>query len=152
MRMVLVAAQPRLASTSTRSSPPVLAQGVTLWLQPEKAITNVSFPGRSFVPGKGCAPAQHRCGMQERAVRATMSHCCWLDTAMLQGVGPARCLHLLLLPRVCWYNSGFTSESGPIVGWVVMACQDVKATWKSCLVFHLYSCYNVSEKGMTSKI
>lgn len=145
MRLVLVAAQPRLASTSTRSSPPILAQGATLWLQPEMAITSVSFPGRSFVPGKGCAPAQRRCGMQEQGVRA---HCCWLDTAMLQGVGPAPCLYLLLLPRVRWYSSGFISESIPIVRWVVfwdvltenfqlfvMACQDVKATWKSCLVF-----------------
>lgn len=67
--IVRVAAQPRLASTNSRSSPPVVGQGATLWLQAEMAVTKVSLPGRSFLPGKGCAPPRGRCGMQGWAVR-----------------------------------------------------------------------------------
>lgn len=70
--MVRVAAQARLASTGCRPSPPVLGQGPTLWLQPEMAVADVSLPGRSLVPGRGCAPPQGRCGMQDRAVREAL--------------------------------------------------------------------------------
>lgn len=121
--MLRVAAQPRLASTNSRSSPPVFGQGTTLWQQPEMAVADVSLPGTSFLPGKDCAPAQGRCSMQDWAVReplcptlsycvplcptvsqcvplcSTVSHCRWPGTATLQGVEPAPTFTLCCSPE-----------------------------------------------------
>lgn len=98
--MVPVAAQARLAGAGSRPSPPVLGQGVTLWLHLKWQHLMSPFLAGPWCQGQ--AVHQPRAGVACRT-RLRESHCVPLLLAGHRHApecGTCPCLHLLLLPSL----------------------------------------------------